>query len=98
MFVLRFTVELRFGVVVVVLPVVVFEPLSIAFEFLLVLVRFDTLTGLSLLLELLETSGLYTLTERLLTDDLPALPELVTFLTVTLLPVLRSTSCLLGPE
>lgn len=96
MFVLLFTLELRFGVVVV-LPVVVLEPLSIGLEFLVALVRLDTLVGLALLPELLETSGRYTLTERPLTDALPALPEFVTFLTVTLLPELRSTSCLLGP-
>ena len=81
---------LRLGVVVVVLPLV-------ALELLFVLVRLDTLVGLSTIPELLETSGRYTLTERPLTDALPALPEFVTFLTVTLLPVLRSTSCLLGP-
>ena len=58
---------------------------------------FGALAGLSVLPEFLVTSGRYTFTERSLTLVLPALPELVTFLTETLLPVERSMSLALGP-
>lgn len=58
---------------------------------------FGALAGLSDLPEFLVTSGRYTFTERSLTLVLPALPELVTFLTETLLPVERSISLALGP-
>lgn len=58
---------------------------------------FGALAGLSVLPEFLVTSGRYMFTELLFTLALPALPELVTFLTETLLPVERSTSCALGP-
>ena len=55
------------------------------------------LAGRSLVAEFLLTSGRYIFTERSLTLVLPDLPELVTFLTETLLPVERSTSLALGP-
>lgn len=58
---------------------------------------FTALAGRAFVADDLLTSGRYTLTERSLTLALPALPEFVTFLTVTLLPVERSTSCPLGP-
>ena len=59
---------------------------------------FGALSGRSLLPDVfLVTSGRYTLTERSSTLVLPDLPELVRFLTVTLLPLERSTSLALGP-
>jgi hypothetical protein len=64
---------------------------------LFTLERFVTADGRSLLPELLFTSGLYILTVLLSTVALPALPEFVTLLSLTLLPVSRSMSRLLGP-
>ena len=86
--VLLFTLVSLFRVVDV-LPELVVLPLT--------LVLLEVLAGRALLSVFLTTSGRYTLTERLLTLVLPALPELVTFLTETFLPVDRSTSLALGP-